>query len=131
MNLKQNLLKHSALQYTIPCCCSHHPESGFHINQLFKGRLLYRDDKTEDLYYGPLDDPDKIKILPPGRENLKRKAWDKYRTPDEHKSLISWLVTWRSREHAESPLAAVQPVTSIIDDASIVSLSKLLFLTDY
>jgi hypothetical protein len=93
--------------------------------------LLYQDSETGDLYYGAPDEPDRRKIPPLQKE--KRKPQDKHRTPDERKSLASRLVAWRYQERANSPLASVLPLSSILDDASINTLSKLhpQHITDY
>ena len=121
---------HSALRYTTPWCCNQHSESDFHHGHFFKGRFLYQDTQTGDLFYGAEDEPHQIKLLPPQK---KRKAYDKSRTPDERKSLASRLVAWRYKERANSPLGAVLSLSSILDDASINILSKILpqNITDY
>ena len=93
---------------------------------------MYQDAITEDLYYGAPDEPDRIKILPSPKE--KRKAREKYRTLEERKSLKSRLVAWRHEERVNSSIpVAVRPSTFIIDDASIITLSKQnpSNLTDY
>lgn len=113
---------HPALQHTTPFCCSRHPGSAFHIRHYFKGRLLYQEAKTGDLFYGAADEPDRIQILPPQKE--KRKAQDKRRPTDERKSLASRLVVWRSQERANSPMASVLSLSSILNDTSIDILAK-------
>ena len=116
----------AALHFTTPWCCtstSQHSEP-ISFGQFFKGRFLYQDEKTGDLYYGMQNDPsDRIMVVPPQKE--KRKAQDKCRTSDERKSLISRLVAWRFNAHAMDPLSAVRPPSFIIDKASIILLAKL------
>jgi len=112
-----------ALHFTTPWCCSRHSEP-ISFGQFFKGRFLYKDEKTGDLYYSTPNDPsDRIMVVPPQKE--KRKAHDKRRTSDERKSLVSRLVAWRYNAHAMDPLAAVRPSSFIIDNASITLLAKL------
>ena len=93
--------------------------------------MLYQDAETGYLFYGAQDESNRTKILPPPKE--KRKAQDKQRTPDERKSLASRFFAWRYQEHANSPLAPVLSLSSILDDASINTLSKLHpeHITDY
>jgi hypothetical protein len=120
-----NLQLAAALHFTTPWCCtsSRHSEP-ISFNQFFKGRFLYQDERTGDLYYGMPNDPsDRIMIVPPQKE--KRKARDKRRTSDERKSLVSRLVAWRYNAHAMDPLAAVRPPSFIIDDVGIKLLTKL------
>jgi hypothetical protein len=113
---------HPALQHTTPFCCSRHPGSAFHIRHYFKGHLLYQEAETGNLCYGAADEPDRIQILPPQKE--KHKAQDKRRPPDEHKSLASRLVVWHYQECANSPMASVLPLSSILNDTSINILAK-------
>jgi len=112
-------------------CCDRHPGSNLDFHRFFKGRLLYQDPQTLDLYHGAIGEPDRIKILPPRKE--KRKVQDKRRTPDERKSLISRLVAWRRAAHTNDPLAAVRPASFIIDDTGITGIAKLhsQSITDY
>jgi hypothetical protein len=120
-----NLQLAAALHFTTPWCCtgSRHSES-VSFGQFFKGCFLYQDERTGDLYYGMPNDPsDRIMIVPPRKE--KRKAQDKRRTSDERKSLVSRLVAWRYNAHAMDPLAAVRPLSFIIDNAGIALLAKL------
>ena len=93
------------------------------FSEFFKGRFLYQDAQTGDLYYSISENPsDRVKVLPPLKE--KRKAQDRRRTTDERKSLASRLVGWRHNAHTNDPLAAVRLPSFIIDDASIVTLAK-------
>ena len=113
----------AALHFTTPWCCSRHSE---HISfgQFFKGRFLYQDEQTGELYYAMPNDPsDRIMVVPPQKK--KCKAQDKQRTSDERKSLASRLVAWRYNAHAMDPLSAVRPPSFIIDKAGITLLAKL------
>ena len=115
----------AALHFTTSWCCtsSQHSEP-ISFGQFFKGRFLYQDEKTGDLYYGMPNDPsDKIMIVPPRKE--KRKAPDKCCTLDERKSLVSRLVAWRYNAHVKDSLSAVRPPSFIIDKAGITLLAKL------
>lgn len=103
-------------------CCSRHPGSNFHIRHFVKGRLLYQDGQTGNLFYGAADEADRTQILPQQKE--KRKARSKRRTTDERKSLASRLETWRYQERVDSRLAAVLPLSSILNDMSINILAK-------
>jgi hypothetical protein len=122
----------AAMDYTGLWCCDRHPGSDFHIRRFFKGRFLYQDSKTSELYYGDIDEDDRI-CIPILRKGVsKRKQQPKYRPVIERQSLVSRLVSWRVEAHAEDPYAAVRPPSFIIDDKSIVKLARLPqnYLTD-
>ena len=124
--LTSNARLAAAPHFTTPWCCTGGQHSELiSFGRFFKGRFLYRDEDTGDLYYSmPNADPsDRISIVPPRKE--KRKAQDKRRTSDECKSLVSRLVAWRYNAHATDPLSAVRPPSFIIDKAGITLLAKL------
>jgi hypothetical protein len=112
----------TALDFTMPWCCTRHSKT-VPFSEFFKGRFLYQDAQTGDLYYSTSENPsDRVKILPPLKE--KRKAQDRRRTTDERKSLASRLFAWRHNAHTNDPLTAVRLPSFIIDDASIETLAK-------
>ena len=113
------------MRYTALWCCDRHPGSGFHIRQFFKGRFLYQDSKTSDLYYGDIDESDRINISVPRKGPGKRKQQPKYRPVIERQSLVSRLVLWRVEAHTEDPYAAIRPPSFIIDDKDILKLARL------
>ncbi|KAH9070706.1 hypothetical protein EDB83DRAFT_2517848 [Lactarius deliciosus] len=112
-----------ALHFTTKWCCDHHPGSDFRLCTFFKGRLLYQDPVTLELYYGGVDESDREAIPLPLRK--KRKAGIKVRATDERGPLADELRAWRLRVHDSDPLASVRPPTFILNDSSIKKLSRL------
>lgn len=88
----------------------------------FKGRLLYQDPDTSELYYGDVDESDREEIILLPRR--KRKAGVKVRATNERGPLTARLIAWRTRAHANDPLGNVRPPTWILDDTGIKRLSR-------
>lgn len=104
-------------------CCDRHNQPGFTLDRFFKGKLLYQDTETLDLFYGHSNDPQRSKIIPPRKE--KRKASEKTRPTKERPGLVSCLLAWRADEHKTDLLAAVRPPSFIIDDKGIKTLAAI------
>lgn len=112
-----------ALSYTTLFCCDRHPGSGFQIRRYFSGRLLYQDPQTLDIFYGGADEPDRQKIVQPPK--AKRKRTPKSRPIPDRDELAAQLLVWRLNASTTDPLAAVRPISFIIDDKGILALAKL------
>ncbi|CAA7268576.1 unnamed protein product [Cyclocybe aegerita] len=111
-----------ALSFTARWCCSRHDGTDFHLKNFFKGRLLYQDRKTLQLYYGDVDELDREEILP---VRAKRKVSIKVRKAPLRETLVSRLDVWRFEAHARDTLRSVRPSSFIIDDKSIAKLARL------
>ncbi len=111
------------LHFTARWCCDRHPGSQFDWHHFFAGCLLYQDPKTSNLYYGSADDPNQEEILLPLRK--KWKVGVKVRATNQHKPLISRLLTWHAGMHSKDPLASVRPPLFILNDKAIKVLTRL------
>ncbi len=116
-----------ALLHTTPFCCDRHPSTGFHIRQFFKGRFLYQDSSSLDIYYGDVDENDRTQVLAPPKAKRKflKSRIPGSRIPGDRKELVSRLFTWRLEASTNDLLAAVRPPSFIVDDKGILTLAKL------
>ncbi|KAF8968077.1 hypothetical protein BDZ97DRAFT_1800730 [Flammula alnicola] len=112
-----------ALRFTSLACCDRHPGTGFHVRRYFKGRLLYQDPNTLDLFYGDVDEPDHQKVMQPLKAKLK--ATTKSRPTKNREELVARLHLWRLDASTKDSLASVRPASFIIDNKSIIKLSKI------
>lgn len=112
-----------AFHFTAGWCCNRHPGTDFQWHHFFKGRLLYQDPESSALYYGDVDDLERLEILPPLRN--KRKGGTKVRRAKERKELSARLRAWLSQAHSNDPLASIRPASYILDDRDIKTLSRL------
>ncbi|KAF9045231.1 P-loop containing nucleoside triphosphate hydrolase protein [Panaeolus papilionaceus] len=116
-----------ANHFTARWCCDRHenesdPSSSFHLKDIFRGRLLYREHHTGHFYYGDLSEPDRFRIVP---EKKVKASSGTLRKPEQRQLLAIQLRTWRNSTHSASPLRAVFPSTFILDKKSIAKLARL------
>lgn len=118
------LVSITARSFTTPWCCNRHPGSGFRLSCYFNGKFLYQDIPGR-LFYGDLDDPNRILIIPKPKDTKRTRGGNNCRV-SEREPLKYLLRVWRAEAHRSDPLRQVRPATYILDDDSIAAVAKIL-----